>query len=168
MVGLSPAVDAGFLPTPERFMNRHSLAIYAALLTGLSGLAACGVAPSLPQATPMTARLSGAGEVPPVAGTGSAAAEARLDPTTRRLEWTVTHAGLSGPVTAAHFHGPAAAGENAGVALPLAGSLESPIRGSGTLSAAQVSDLMAGRWYLNLHTAAHPAGEVRGQVMLTR
>ena len=78
MMGLSPAVDAGFLPTPERFMNRHSLAIYAALLTGLSGLAACGVAPSLPQATPMTARLSGAGEVPPFAGTGSAAAEARL------------------------------------------------------------------------------------------
>jgi hypothetical protein len=99
---LSPAADAGFFSTPECFMTRHPLAICTALLTSLSGLAACGVAPTVPQATMMTARLSGAGEVPPVAGTGSAAVEARLDPTTRRLEWTVTHAGLSGPVTAAH------------------------------------------------------------------
>ena len=83
---------------------------------------------------------------------------------THVLSWTVTYAGLSGPTTGGHFHGPAMAGQNAGVVVPLGGSLASPIKGMATLTAAQESDLMAGKWYLNLHTAAHPGGEIRGQV----
>jgi hypothetical protein len=51
------------------------------------------------------------------------------------------------------------------VALGFSGSVESPIKGSATLTPAQVADLMAGKWYVNLHTAASPGGEVRGQVM---
>ena len=62
------------------------------------------------------------------------------------------------------FHGPAAAGAYAGVALGFTGSVESPIKGSATLTPAQASDLLAGKWYVNLHTAANPGGEVRGQV----
>ncbi len=71
---------------------------------------------------------------------------------------------MTGPVTAGHFHGPAAAGANAGVVVPFAGSLASPITGSATLTDAQIADLKAGKWYVNLHTAANPGGEIRGQV----
>jgi hypothetical protein len=55
-------------------------------------------------------------------------------------------------------------GDNAGVVVPLSGSLASPIKGTATLTAAQVADLKAGKWYVNVHTAANPGGEIRGQV----
>ena len=47
-------------------------------------------------------------------------------------------------------------------------ALASLITGSATLTDVQAADLMAGKWYFNLHTAAHPGGEIRGQVSLTR
>lgn len=72
--------------------------------------------------------------------------------------------GLSGPATAAHFHGPASAGANAGVVVPFANAA-SPIEGQATITAAQAADLMAGRWYANIHTAANPGGEIRGQML---
>jgi hypothetical protein len=114
----------------------------------------------------VSAKLSGASEVPSNASTGSGTLEGTLDKKTNVLTWTVTYAGLSGPAKAGHFHGPAAAGANAGVALGFSGSVESPIKGSATLTPAQVADLTAGKWYVNLHTAANPGGEVRGQVMV--
>ena len=40
----------------------------------------------------------------------------------------------------------------------------SPATGSATLTDAQAADLMAGRWYVNIHTAANRGGEIRGQV----
>ncbi len=48
--------------------------------------------------------------------------------------------------------------------IPFTGDLSSPISGKATLTAAQVADLTAGRWYVNLHTAKNPGGEIRGQV----
>ena len=43
-------------------------------------------------------------------------------------------------------------------------SAASPIKGEATLTDAQAADLLAGRWYVNVHTRAHPGGEIRGQV----
>ena len=111
------------------------------------------------------ADLSGANEVPPVTGPGSGSATASLDTTAKTLTWSVTYSGLSGPVTAGHIHGPAAPGANAGVLLPFKAPLVSPIKDSATLTDAQISDLEAGRMYVNLHTTAHPPGEVRGQLV---
>lgn len=112
----------------------------------------------------LSAKLSGANEVPATASAGTGMVDAKLDKSTNVLTWTVTYAGLSGPVKAGHFHGPATAGTNAGVALGFSGSVESPIKGSATLTATQAAEVMAGKWYVNLHTAANPGGEVRGQV----
>jgi CHRD domain len=113
----------------------------------------------------MSAALSGTSEVPPTKSTGTGMVDATFDKQSNVLTWTITYSGLSGPATAGHFHGPAAAGVNAPPSLPLSGSLDSPIKGTATLSAAQASDLTAGNWYMNLHTAANPDGEIRGQVM---
>ena len=88
-----------------------------------------------------------------------------MTPRSKKLTYTVTYKDLSGPATAAHFHGPAAAGANAGVVVPAAAPLASPIKGEATLTDAQAADLAAGRWYFNVHTAANPPGEIRGQVM---
>ena len=62
------------------------------------------------------ATLDGKSEVPPNASAGTGTADIDYDPATKKLSWKVTYSGLSGPATAAHFHGPAEAGTNAGVA----------------------------------------------------
>ncbi len=64
----------------------------------------------------MKNQVTGAQEVPPVTTGGTGSVETTFDKSTNVLTWTVTYSGLSGPVTAGHFHGPAAAGANAGVA----------------------------------------------------
>ena len=136
------------------------------LLTGALAVGAFGMLPMLAQAADATATLSAASEVPPNASTATGTLEASVNKDSNLLTWTVTYSGLTGPATGGHFHGPAMAGSNAGVVLPFSGSLASPIKGSATLTAAQMADLMAGRWYANLHTAANPGGEIRGQVMV--
>ena len=108
--------------------------------------------------------LTGAQEVPAVTTGGSGTVETTFDKATNVLTWSVAYSGLSGPVTAGHVHGPAAAGTNAGVVIPFTGDLSSPIKGKATLTAAQVADLAAGRYYVNLHTAKNPGGEIRGQL----
>jgi hypothetical protein len=110
----------------------------------------------------MTVPLSPSNEVPPNGSSGSGTAKVDLDGNV--VKWTVTYSGMTGAVVAAHFHGPAPAGSNAGVVVPFAGPLASPIIGSATLTPAQVDQLKAGLWYVNLHTAANPGGEIRGQV----
>jgi CHRD domain len=114
----------------------------------------------------VTSTLGGLNEVPSVSGSGSGNFDAKLDQSTNTLTWTVGYSGLSGPVTAAHIHGPAMSGENAPPVVPIEGSLVSPIAGVNTLTAAQVNDLKAGRLYFNIHTAANPNGEIRGQLGL--
>ena len=128
------------------------------------GLSVCGTVLAA-ETTTFGAKLSGANEVPANASPGSGTLEASLDKRTSVLSWTVTYSGLTGPAKAGHFHGPAVAGANAGVALGFTGSVESPVKGSATLTAAQIDDLLAGKWYVNLHTTANPGGELRGQVM---
>lgn len=136
--------------------------LIASAIAATVGLTACS-STAMGTTTAITAKLSGANGVPPVTTAGTGMLDASFNKTTSVLTYTVTYSGLSGPVAAGHFHGPAMAGANAGVALGFSGSMESPIKGSATLTAAQAADLLAGKWYVNLHTAANKGGEIRGQ-----
>src|ERR1700758_4883319 len=114
----------------------------------------------------LKADLEPSSEVPPRVSHGHGMLNATFDTSTQSLQWTVTYEGLSGPATAAHFHGPAPVGQNAGVVIPIdKKALPNPIKGSATLTEQQVTDLMAGQWYFNIHTSQNPTGEIRGQVM---
>lgn len=108
----------------------------------------------------LTAEAAGAAD-----STATGSLEATYDSETMEFTWTATYDGLTGPATAAHFHGPAAEGEDAGPVVPIEGDLASPIEGSATLTDEQVTQLMDGLWYLNIHTEQYPGGEIRGQVM---
>ncbi len=113
----------------------------------------------------MKATLDGKSQVPPNTTAATGTAELDYDPASRKLSWKLSYSGLSGPATMAHFHGPAEAGKNAGVAVPIPNAGTSPVSGSATLTDAQAADLVAGKYYINIHTAANPGGEIRGQVV---
>ena len=139
---------------------RFSLIASAALV----GLAATGCMTMKPKAEAYTATLAASPGVTSAAkgsGTFSYAAE------THTLTYTVKYDGLSGPATMAHIHGPAAPGANAGVVVPFANAA-SPITGTATLTDAQAADLKAGKYYVNVHTAANKGGEIRGQITVKK
>ncbi len=140
------------------FCVRSRLATFASAAFLIAATAACADKVSY------TAELSGASEVPANDSKGTGTVDATYDSVTRKLMWTVTYTGLTGPATAAHFHGPAAVDANAGPVVTLSGNLASPIKGEATLTQAQAADLANHLWYLNVHTAAHAPGEIRGQL----
>ncbi len=127
---------------------------------------AASVIPARTEVLSYKVELKGSSEVPPNHSKATGNVSVSYDPAEKKLSWTGSYSGLSGPVTVAHFHGPAAVGKNAGIAVGIAnGNLPASFEGSATLTDMQAADLAAGRWYLNLHTAAYPAGEIRGQVV---
>jgi hypothetical protein len=160
---------SSFLPettmtTSARYTVRAALAVTAAFVL----MAGCKQLMPAPQSNlvTFTTQMRGANEVPPAASNANGQVDAVLNKDTRLLRWQLSYSGLSGPATAGHFHGPAMVGANAGVALPFTGPVTSPMSGQATLTAAQTADLMAGKWYANIHTAKFPAGEIRGQMTL--
>ena len=110
------------------------------------------------------ATLDGKSEVPATTSTGTGTADIDYDAATKKLSWKLTYTGLTGPAKAAHFHGPAEPGKNAGVEVAIPGATSSPAEGSATLTDAQAADLTGGKLYVNVHTEANPGGEIRGQV----
>src|SRR6185312_2156012 len=77
--------------------------------------------------------LSGATEVPATNSAGKGTAAVNFDAATKMITYNVTYSGLSGPATAAHIHCGAAAGANAGVAVPFP-KADSPITGNAQLT----------------------------------
>jgi hypothetical protein len=97
---------------------------------------------------------------------GGGSAFMTYNSTTNLLTWDITFFNLSGPVTLAHFHGPAMPGVDAGIQVTIT-DMTSPSVGSATITDGQEVDLLAGLWYINYHTSACGGGEIRGQVTMT-
>ena len=145
-------------------MNRHAMGRNALFLATAFLVASCAM--MQPGSTvSLGGKMAGVNEVPAVVTDGTGTAEVTLNKDTNLLKWKVTYSGLTGPARAAHFHGPAEAGKNAGVILGFKGSVESPIQGEATVTPAQAAEILAGKWYANVHTAKNPGGEIRAQVV---
>jgi CHRD domain len=137
--------------------------------TSLTLISAVGIAlaftltPAAAEVVKYKAALNGPSENPPTTSKGSGSIEADYDSATKTLTWSGTYADLTGPETAAHFHGPAAMGTNAGVMVPVEAKA-SPFKGSAVLTAEQAKAFADGLIYFNVHTAENKGGEIRGQL----
>ncbi len=111
------------------------------------------------------AKLSGAQEVPPVATACTGTAFMQLNRATNTIDFSMTFADLSSSQTAAHIHGFAPAGSNAGIQFNIGtgshtnGSFVFPLE-------AQEAQYLAGLSYFNAHSSNFPGGEVRGQALV--
>jgi hypothetical protein len=147
-------------------MTTRSVFLRTAVIATLLGfgLGGCSMMNRMGDTQAFQASLTAAQEVPPNPSAGTGQAEATYNRSTGKLSWKVTYAGLTGPATAGHIHGPAGPGQNAGVVVPFTNAGSSPISGEAQITPEQFNQLSSGQWYVNVHTAAHPGGEIRGQL----
>lgn len=87
------------------------------------------------------------------------------DTVTHRLSYTLSYLGLSGPVTEAHFHGPATAQQTAGPLLSIAPPFQTGMHRAITVDRRFEEALHADKIYINLHTLSYPHGEARAQLI---
>jgi hypothetical protein len=146
------------------------------LVTAVTTLAACrsddGMGPNNEEV--FVASMTGSAERPnPVTTNASGTATVRFNPATNTFTYTMNVSNITG-VTAAHIHGPATVEQAAGIMVPLVTPSTPTVNGSFgaqqiTVAGVSVDSLVAlmraGRTYVNVHTAANPGGEIRGQLV---
>lgn len=125
------------------------------------GIAAFAAAPAFAEVMQMKAALDGKSESPATDSPATATADIKIDTDAKTISWTIKSTGLTGPATAAHFHGPADPGTNAKPEIDISKAIET---GTMPITAEQLADFNAGKIYVNIHTAKFPNGEIRGQV----
>lgn len=122
--------------------------------------------------------LSGAQETPAVPSTAIGTMNVFYSKNTRTLTYSVQWSGLTGAVTAMHIHGVAPTGYPSGVVQNISTSAITRCAASSTTACGSYSgsfhadgvvvkenDLLNGAYYVNIHTAAYPGGEIRGQII---
>lgn len=155
---VTPA-QATALRAGQLYFNVHT--------TGFPGGEVRGQIYPTPRPTSFLAPMSGSQEVPPNASSGTGLGVVELLPGDTRIRVSVYWTGLANGVTAGHIHAAAPVGSNASVLINLGatgGASGSVANLEFLISPAQLADLRQGRWYFNLHNAAFPGGEIRGQV----
>lgn len=114
--------------------------------------------------TTFTLNIEGAQENPPVTGAGKGIGTFSFDDSSRVLTYSIDIMGIAGDqVTASHIHR-GAVGVNGPVIYPLSGAGVLHIAGSVTLTTADVTDLLAGNLYFNVHSVTNPGGFARAQL----
>ena len=158
----------------RNFRNIFMASLAAVAITGTMVISSCDKDDDDIKTPKAKYNLSGTAtgdqQVPAVTTSGTASISGTYDTLSKQLMYSITWTGLTGELTVAHFHGPAAAGENASplqdipiVTNGASGATADTITASSDLHTA----LMAGKVYYNLHTAAYPDGEIRAQVNLS-
>jgi hypothetical protein len=159
--------------TGGHLMKRRRPLVLFAMLAG--AVAVWGTAPAsadrLPGSShggrPLAAELSGGNETPPNATTATGSARFTVNAGQNEVCWEITFSGLAGPATAAHIHV-----APPGVAGPIVVPTPVPAATSGTgTGCATVDDALAqaiknnpGDYYVNVHDAPFPGGQIRGQL----
>jgi CHRD domain len=109
------------------------------------------------------ATINGPSEVPANASAATGTATLVFNTTTKIFTVTVNFTGIA--ATNGHIH-KGAVGVSGGVIFPFTLPITSPVTyTSAALDATQEADLVGGLYYVNLHTAAFPGGEIRGQLI---
>lgn len=140
------------------FAKKAWLPLGAALIFAIAPL---GSYSSVAAAADIKVTLAGDQEVPPVKSTGAGTGTIIIG-ADRTVSGTVTSTGIAG--TAAHIH-EAAPGKNGPVIVPLTKDGDTYAVPAGTrLTDAQFASFQAGNLYVNIHTAANPGGDIRGQL----
>jgi len=122
-----------------------------------------------------TVQMSGANETPPITTTGTGTAKITYDKNKRTISYDLTwHLGDEASLTTGmHFHGAEDGSDvkNSPVVVPINGFTSAS---SGTLTGttreltpAESAQLLAGKWYINIHSSVNPGGEIRGNIKLT-
>ena len=143
-------------------MNNTKIALVA---MGLAGAFAGTMSAAKAEMMKFHADMTAAEETPATESKGMGTAEVTVDTDTKKVSWTVKVDGLTGDATAAHIHGPAAAGEKAAPEIDMSKAI---MEGSADITEAQIADIKAGKTYVNVHTAKFPDGEIRGQLAVAK
>lgn len=135
----------------------------AALVLSLGGL---GTQPASAATHTLVASINRAQAATtcPGPGPGTGSGTMTYNDVTNELTWNITFSGMSSAPNAAHFHGPAGPGVDAGIQVTI-GDLTSPSTGMATITEPQEGQLLSGLWYINYHSVMCGGGEIRGQVL---
>jgi hypothetical protein len=131
--------------------------------TVATGLVGCLAAPAHGDVVTRVCLLTASQEVPPNGSTARGCGRFVIDTDTNTVTYEIVYWGLSSAETAAHVHGVANPGANAGVLVNL--PLGTVKQGSFVYPEAQEAALLNGGMYVNVHSANFPGGEIRGQIV---